>query len=149
MFAWQCLGIAFGLRAGQFHHPVPRRFSGNGIRRYLAEQIGCRRAAVNTMAFAGLLGFQNETITLVAIDVVVARIRTIDIESGYPTLENIIVPAIFFAGGIRFRHAEQKTELIDEFLMALVGFRGDGDLAQATSASIKEPSKAFPRLRAL
>jgi CheY-like chemotaxis protein len=33
--------------------------------------------------------------------------------------------------------------------MALVGFRGDGERAQATSASIKEPSKAFPRLRAL
>jgi hypothetical protein len=36
-----------------------------------------------------------------------------------------------------------------EKLMALVGFRGDGERAQATSASIKEPSKAFPRLRAL
>jgi hypothetical protein len=35
------------------------------------------------------------------------------------------------------------------FLEALVGFRGDGERAQATSASIKEPSKAFPRLRAL
>jgi defect-in-organelle-trafficking protein DotC len=33
--------------------------------------------------------------------------------------------------------------------MALVGFRGDGERAQATSASIKEPSKAFPRLRTL
>ncbi len=32
---------------------------------------------------------------------------------------------------------------------ALVGFRGDGERAQATSASIKEPSKAFPRLRTL
>jgi hypothetical protein len=28
--------------------------------------------------------------------------------------------------------------------VALIGFRGDGELAQATSASIKEPSKAFP-----
>jgi hypothetical protein len=35
------------------------------------------------------------------------------------------------------------------FREALIGFRGDGDLAQATSASIKEPSSAFPRLRAL
>ena len=33
--------------------------------------------------------------------------------------------------------------------LALIGFRGDGERAQATSASIKEPSKAFPRLRAL
>jgi hypothetical protein len=32
---------------------------------------------------------------------------------------------------------------------ALVGLRGDGERAQTTSASIKEPSKAFPRLRAL
>src|SRR3954453_17877822 len=32
---------------------------------------------------------------------------------------------------------------------ALVGLRGDGERAQATSASIKEPSKAFPRLRTL
>jgi hypothetical protein len=32
---------------------------------------------------------------------------------------------------------------------ALVGFRGDGERAQMTSASIKEPSKAFPRLRVL
>src|SRR3954470_24306991 len=32
---------------------------------------------------------------------------------------------------------------------ALVGLRGDGKRAQATSASIKEPSKAFPRLRVL
>ena len=45
------------------------------------------------------------------------------------------------------------TNLLDEAkcyeVMALVGFRGDGERAQATSASIKEPSKAFPRLRAL
>src|SRR3954469_6188600 len=33
--------------------------------------------------------------------------------------------------------------------MALVGFRGDDERAQVTSASIKEPSSAFPRLRAL
>jgi hypothetical protein len=33
--------------------------------------------------------------------------------------------------------------------LALIGFRGDGERAQATSASIKEPSSAFPRLRAL
>jgi hypothetical protein len=33
--------------------------------------------------------------------------------------------------------------------VALVGFRGDGERAQVTSASIKEPSNAFPRLRAL
>ena len=33
--------------------------------------------------------------------------------------------------------------------LALVGFRGDGEWAQATSASIKEPSKAFPRRRVL
>ena len=32
---------------------------------------------------------------------------------------------------------------------ALIGFRGDGERVQATSASIKEPSKAFPRLRVL
>jgi hypothetical protein len=32
---------------------------------------------------------------------------------------------------------------------ALVGFRGDGERAHVTSASIKEPSKAFPRLRVL
>jgi hypothetical protein len=32
---------------------------------------------------------------------------------------------------------------------ALVGFRGDGERAYVTSASIKEPSKAFPRLRVL
>ena len=35
------------------------------------------------------------------------------------------------------------------FGLALIGFRGDGERVQATSASIKEPSKAFPRLRAL
>ena len=34
-------------------------------------------------------------------------------------------------------------------LKALVGFRGDGERAHVTSASIKEPSKAFPRLRVL
>jgi DNA invertase Pin-like site-specific DNA recombinase len=34
-------------------------------------------------------------------------------------------------------------------LAALIGFRGDGERVQVTSASIKEPSKAFPRLRAL
>jgi hypothetical protein len=33
--------------------------------------------------------------------------------------------------------------------MALVGFRGDGERYQVTSASIKELSSAFPRLRAL
>ena len=33
--------------------------------------------------------------------------------------------------------------------MALVGFRGDVGRAQATSASIKEPSSALPRLRVL
>jgi hypothetical protein len=33
--------------------------------------------------------------------------------------------------------------------LALIGFRGDGERTQATSASIKEPSSAFPRLRAL
>src|SRR3954469_2251474 len=32
---------------------------------------------------------------------------------------------------------------------SLVGFRGDGERDQVTSASIKEPSNAFPRLRAL
>src|SRR4051812_13040694 len=41
------------------------------------------------------------------------------------------------------------TILATEWPMALVGFRGDGEWAQATSASIKEPSKAFPRLRTL
>ena len=40
-------------------------------------------------------------------------------------------------------------ETVNRFRKALVGFRGDGERAQATSASIKEPSKAFPRLRAL
>ena len=39
--------------------------------------------------------------------------------------------------------------LLDAIWLALIGFRGDGERAQATSASIKEPSKAFPRLRAL
>jgi transposase-like protein len=33
--------------------------------------------------------------------------------------------------------------------LALIGFRGDGKRAYVTSASIKEPSSAFPRLRAL
>jgi hypothetical protein len=35
------------------------------------------------------------------------------------------------------------------FLRALVGFRGDDERHQATSASIKALSSAFPRLRAL
>jgi CRP-like cAMP-binding protein len=34
-------------------------------------------------------------------------------------------------------------------MKALVGLRGDGERAHVTSASIKEPSKAFPRLRVL
>jgi hypothetical protein len=43
--------------------------------------------------------------------------------------------------------ASRKVTAI--FSMALVGFRGDGERAHVTSASIKEPSKAFPRLRVL
>src|SRR4051812_28277713 len=42
-----------------------------------------------------------------------------------------------------------RSEVLGIIGMALVGFRGDGERAQATSASIKEPSKAFPRLRVL
>jgi hypothetical protein len=41
------------------------------------------------------------------------------------------------------------ARLLRHFPEALVGFRGDGERAQATSASIKEQSKAFPRLRTL
>ena len=43
---------------------------------------------------------------------------------------------------------EEIWRLVDDGT-ALVGFRGDGERAQVTSASIKEPSNAFPRLRAL
>jgi len=42
-----------------------------------------------------------------------------------------------------------ELETHREFSKALVGFRGDGERAHVTSASIKEPSKAFPRLRVL
>jgi hypothetical protein len=45
--------------------------------------------------------------------------------------------------------SDLQMDMMVALEMALVGFRGDGDLAQATSASIKEPSKAFPRLRVL
>jgi hypothetical protein len=44
-------------------------------------------------------------------------------------------------------HSNQHGVLISE--TALVGFRGDRERAHVTSASIKEPSKAFPRLRVL
>jgi hypothetical protein len=46
-------------------------------------------------------------------------------------------------------HCEEATRPSFEIGQALIGFRGDGERVQATSASIKEPSKAFPRLRAL
>ena len=68
---------------------------------------------------------------------------------GYGKIYLVGAPAQQLKGedthGNRCEHPTGKL-VID---MALVEFRGDGERAQATSASIKEPSNAFPRLRAL
>src|SRR3954451_2601714 len=45
--------------------------------------------------------------------------------------------------------SDVRSDRTRDHLKALVGFRGDGERVQVTSASIKEPSKALPRLRAL
>jgi hypothetical protein len=67
------------------------------------------------------------------------------------TFDVVVIDEAPWIGMIKVRSArvdlsDLNRSYIDE---ALVGFRGDGERAQVTSASIKEPSNAFPRLRAL
>ena len=80
-----------------------------------AEQVGPFLSA--PLALARLLGLQNKTIPLVAVEIVVPPVIPLQIERANPLFIDVIVERVLFRRRFRLRRTDQGAELVDEFLI--------------------------------